>query len=119
MNLQSGNALLAGRGAPECKAPMTQGNTGILEYGTGADAELAFAASAPPAEVFLPLAVTGPHHVNIHITTVRAAWMVAPSVFFHELDSRGFIGASGWKLLDWAVVLRGLVLYLAHDYYYT
>src|SRR5690606_31263058 len=98
---------------------MAQGDAAVLENGARADAELLLAAPAAPTEVLLPPAVVRAHLVHVHVTAMRAARMLAPTVLFHEFDRRRLVSASGWQLPDWQVALRALVLYLCHGEHFT
>ena len=52
------------------------------------------------------------HLVYVHVATVRAARMIAPTLLFQELDSGIFVSARNRKLVNHFVVLRADVLNL-------
>lgn len=117
MDLKGRDALLARRRAPETEAPVAHRNPRVLEHGSRANAELRLAASAAPTVVLLASATFACHLVDVHIATVRAASVLAPTVRLHELDCLKLVSARGWQVTDWLVALGRDVLYFAHGFF--
>ena len=85
LNLQCGNALLAGRGSPERVAPMAQGQSAFLVDRTNANRVLLFAIVTAPEKSFVAFARLGiAHLVNILGLAVRAAGRTIPALRLHE-----------------------------------
>src|SRR5712691_11738007 len=88
----------------------------VLEHGANANGKLLFAAMAAPAEVCLPLPGLGVLHlVHVQVAAARAGWMIAPTLFFHELHGGLFVRTGGWKFGNDRIVLGRAVLYFGLD----